>query len=118
VIGTAPARFGTFDSGAALDIEIRNLGGRVVKVPSERSVTGGGTSGRQYPSAASLADGSWFFGVEVQSGLSARVQLGLSSPGGGTDIVTITIEGVNEAALPFLKCNLTLDPVEVTFAPR
>jgi hypothetical protein len=117
VIGTSPARFGSFDSGAALDIEIRNLGGRVAKVPSERSVTAGGTSGRQYPSAASLADGSWFFGVEVQPGLSARVQLGLSSPAGGTDVVTVTIEGVKEAALPFLKCDLTLDAIEVTFAP-
>jgi hypothetical protein len=116
VVAASPATFGTFDAGATLDVVVRNASDRVVNVPPAREVTARGASGQQYRPESSLADASWFFALEVQPGSSSEVELGLSSPRAGSDVVTVTIDGVNEAALPFLRCTLSLAPVGVTFA--
>jgi hypothetical protein len=113
---TSPATFGPFTSGATIDIVIDNRSQNAVSVPAARVVTARGASGDQYAPDSSLADQSWFFGVEVQPESNASVQLGLAASSGGTDTVTVVIPGVRGASWILSRCEITVDPVAVTFA--
>lgn len=114
--GTSPASFGSFTSGATIDIEIVNRSENSISVPAARDVTARGADGDQYAPDSSLADQSWFFAVEVQPGSNASVQLGLAAPSGGTDTVTVVIPGVRGASWILSRCHVTVDPAQVTFA--
>jgi hypothetical protein len=116
VVSSSKARFGTFDQGAALDIVVRNGGDRAVTIPAARQVVARGEGGTQYASIDSLADRSWFFDVRVEARSSVRVQLGLSNPTGGSDVVTVVIPGVRGSGLPILRCRVSAAPVSVTFS--
>jgi hypothetical protein len=114
VTSTSRATFGTFESGATLDIEIVNNRSVAVAIPAARDVIARGAGGRQYAPSDSLADQSWFFGLDVQADSVARVQLGLAAEG-GSDTVTVQIPGVRGSGSP-ARCSITLTPVEVQFA--
>ncbi len=114
VTSTSRANFGTFESGATLDIEIVNNRSVAVAIPAARDVIARGAGGRQYAPSDSLADQSWFFGLDVQADSVARVQLGLAGEG-GSDTVTVQIPGVRGSGSP-ARCSITLAPVEVQFA--
>lgn len=116
VTGTSGATFGSFSSGAALDLSIRNDSSSTISVPAARSVIARGESGQQYAEESPLADGSWFFGIEVAPMSNTSVQLGLASPRAGSDVITVVIPGIRGADWFLSRCTVTLDPVNVTFA--
>ncbi len=116
VVQVSPATFGSFDSGLVLDVRVTNDTTRTVHIPAQRQVTARGASGRQYSPSDSLADQSWFFGVDVQPGSNVQLELGLSSTTAASETVGIVIPDVNESRLPFLKCTIVLPPVRLTFA--
>jgi hypothetical protein len=116
VTSVEPSRFAVFESGATLDLVVANGTTRTVHIPAAREAQARGAAGTQYAASNSLADRSWSAGVDIQPASSIPLQLGLTGSSGGTDTVTVVIPGVNESALPFLKCRLVLAPVEVAFA--
>jgi Domain of unknown function (DUF4062) len=116
VSDTSPTTFGPFSSGAVIDIIIDNRSTNTISIPAARDVTARGSSGSQYSPDDSLADQSWFFGIEVQPGSMARVQLGLASAQDGADTVTVVIPRVRGSEWFLSRCDVATEPVSVTFA--
>lgn len=117
VTDASPTTFGPFTSGAALDIVVENRSSNTISVPAGSDVIARGATGMQYAPETSLADQSWFFGIEIQADSTARVQLGLAgTQGGGNDAVTVVIPGIRGSDWFLSRCRVTADPVSVTFA--
>jgi hypothetical protein len=116
VVSSSKATFGSFDKGAVLDVVVRNSGDRAVTIPASRDVVARGAEGTQYAATDSLSNQSWFFDVRLEAHSSARVQLGLSSPRGGSDVVSVVIPGVRRTGLSVLRCHVSAPSVSVTFA--
>jgi hypothetical protein len=105
-----------FTSGAIITVTFRNSADRSVTVPASRDVVVTGSDGFQYPQEQTLTAGEWFFEETIAPGSTRELSLGIEKPGSREgDTISVLIPGVREHPMPILRCDITIDDVDVDF---